>query len=139
MGPILPHGARSGAARLAPAALQEDKSHEMLQNLFGLGSEHNPASVSREERGDGAVAVGLVLGLCLAAGSWSRVRVPSGLLLLVFGLQIWSWCLMPSSYNWVCLNNRRVSLEAWGLCGAGYEAGGGVMERAVALAFYGLL
>lgn len=111
----------------------------MLQNLFGLGSEHNPASVSREERGDGAVAAGLVLGLCLGAGSWSRVRVPSGLLLLVFGLQIWSWYLMPPSYNWVCLNNRRVSSEAWGLCGAGCEAGSGVMEWAVALAFYGLL
>lgn len=34
-GPVLPHGARSHAAGPAPAALQEDKSHKMLQNLFG--------------------------------------------------------------------------------------------------------
>lgn len=46
---------------------------------------------------------------------------------------------MPPSYNWVCLDNRKVSSEAGGLCGAGYEAGSGVMEQAVALAFYGLL
>lgn len=60
---------RSSAACLAPAALQEDKSHKMLQNLSGLGSEHNPASVTREERRDGAVAVGLVLGPGTGSGS----------------------------------------------------------------------
>ena len=34
-GPVLARGARCGAPGPAPAASQEDKSHEMLQKLFG--------------------------------------------------------------------------------------------------------
>lgn len=87
-GPILPHG----AAGPAPAALQEDKSHETLPKTLWteLKASTTQHLVSREERGAPALAAGLALGEWGSAvavpGCWVLEQGPGATWFLTSGL-----------------------------------------------------
>jgi len=78
-GPALPRAARSGAAGPAPAALQDDESHAMLQKLLGRAWRRaQPSAFPGGERGDAAAgsALGKRGSAAAVPGRWVPEQRP---------------------------------------------------------------